>query len=193
MSADEKNRGDVPHRGSEVVVRFIGSPSVDRAVAEVTVTDAGGLHLIDEFVAETDEVLDEIERLLLRLEHTREESLLHEIFHGVKTLKHTAAFLQYEQLTQFAHVLEELLDAMREGHIDAATVPVSQLLDAVDALRDIAARSARGSAFTEWQLELFLQLRAVCADISAETDFFASAECKTGDAEHHLHRWRHRA
>ncbi|HSY50851.1 MAG TPA: chemotaxis protein CheA [Thermoanaerobaculia bacterium] len=103
--------------------------------------------LIDAFVAETDDVLDEMEQLFLRLEQTPEDDqLLHEIFRGVHTLKGNASCLQYDDLTQFAHVMEELLDGMREGRIDANVARISQLLEAVDALRDLSLRSVSGNA-----------------------------------------------
>jgi two-component system, chemotaxis family, sensor kinase CheA len=103
--------------------------------------------LIDAFVAETDDVLDEMEQLFLRLEQTPEDDqLLHEIFRGVHTLKGNASCLQFDDLTQFAHVMEELLDGMREGRIDANVARISQLLEAVDALRDLSLRSVKGNA-----------------------------------------------
>jgi two-component system chemotaxis sensor kinase CheA len=127
-----------------------------------TISDADRLQLIDAFVAETDDVLDEIEQLLLRLEQNPEEDqLLHEIFRGVHTLKGNAACLQFDELTRFAHVMEELLDGMREGRLDATTAHVSQLLDAADALRDIAVRSVNGDGtLSERQEELLAQVTA---------------------------------
>jgi len=121
--------------------------------------------LIDAFVAETDDALDETEQLLLRLEQTPDDDeLLQEIFRGIHTLKGNAGCLQYDDLTQFAHVMEELLDGMREGRIDANAAGVSQLLEAVDALRDIAIRSVRSlngnGALTEPQQELLTLLAA---------------------------------
>jgi two-component system chemotaxis sensor kinase CheA len=118
--------------------------------------------LIDAFVAETDDVLDEVEQLLLRLEQTPDDdALLQEIFRGIHTLKGNAGCLQFDDLTQFAHVMEELLDGMREGRIDANAAGVSQLLEAVDALRDIAVRSVNGNgAPTQPQEELLLLLAA---------------------------------
>jgi len=118
--------------------------------------------LIDAFVAETDDVLNEMEQLFLRLEQTPEDDqLLHEIFRGVHTLKGNASCLQFDDLTQLAHVMEALLDGMREGRIDANAAGVSQLLEALDALRDVAVRSVNGNgALTEQQQDLLLLLAA---------------------------------
>lgn len=142
-------------------------------MTEFTISDADRLQLIDAFVAETDDVLDEIEQLLLRLEQSpNEDQLLHEIFRGVHTLKGNAACLQFEELTRFAHVMEELLDGMREGQIAATAAHISELLDAVDALRDIAARSVNGNgALSQRQEALLLGIAAwqTRADISGAT------------------------
>jgi len=106
--------------------------------------------LIDAFVAETDDVLDEMEQLFLRLEQTPEDDqLLHEIFRGVHTLKGNASCLQFDDLTQFAHVMEELLDGMREGRIDANAAGVSQLLEALDANQSRLKQNAQIKISTE--------------------------------------------
>ncbi|MCU1229293.1 MAG: CheA signal transduction histidine kinase [Acidobacteria bacterium] len=123
-----------------------------------SITDDDRRELVDAFVAETDDVLNELEQSLLRLELTPDDDqLLHDIFRGVHTLKGNAACLQYDDLTRFAHVMEELLEGMREGRVDANAARVSQLLDVVDALRDISVRSVSGNgALTEVQ-EALLQ------------------------------------
>jgi len=131
-------------------------------MSNLTLDDNDRQQLIDAFVAETDDVLDEVEQLLLRLEQTPDdEALLQEIFRGVHTLKGNSCCLQFDDLTQFAHVMEELLDGMREGRIDTNATGVSQLLEAIDALRDIAVRSVNGNgALTQPQQRLRLLLAA---------------------------------
>src|SRR5216684_6380788 len=133
-------------------------------MSTLSLDDTDRQQLIDAFVAETDDVLDEMEQLFLRLEQTPEDDqLLHEIFRGVHTLKGNASCLQFDDLTQFAHVMEALLDGMREGRIDANAAGVSQLLEALDALRDVAVRSVNGNGeLTEQQQDL-LQLLAAWA------------------------------
>lgn len=114
-------------------------------MSTLSLDDNDRQQLINAFVAETNDVLDEVEQLLLRLEQTPDDdALLQEIFRGVHTLKGNAGCLQFDDLTRFTHVMEELLDGMREGRIDANADGVSQLLEATDALRDIAARSVNG-------------------------------------------------
>lgn len=116
--------------------------------------------LIDAFIGETEEILDQIEQTLLRLEQTPEnDELLHDIFRGVHTLKGNAACLQFDDLTQAAHVIEELLDGMREGRVEASVGRISQLLEAADVLRDVAVRSVNGNgALTDVQNAVLLRL-----------------------------------
>jgi two-component system chemotaxis sensor kinase CheA len=117
--------------------------------------------LVEAFVAETDDVLGELEQLLLGMEETPEnDQLLHDFFRGVHTLKGNAACLQFAGLTRFAHVVEELLDGMREGRIETNTTRVSQLLDVVDVFRDLSLRSVAGDdALTSDQEGLLQQLQ----------------------------------
>jgi two-component system chemotaxis sensor kinase CheA len=134
-----------------------------------TISDDDRRELVDAFVAETDDVLNELEQSLLRLEQTPDnDQLLHDIFRGVHTLKGNAACLQYDDLTRFAHVMEELLDGMREGRVDANAARVSQLLDVVDALRDIAVRSVNGNGALTGVQSALLQRVAQWANGSDE-------------------------
>ena len=110
------------------------------------ISDDDRRDLVDAFIAEADDVLAELEQSLLRLEQTPDDDqLLHDIFRGVHTLIGIASCLQYDDLTRFTHVMEELLEAMREGRVDANAARISQLLDVVDALRDISIRSVNGN------------------------------------------------
>jgi two-component system chemotaxis sensor kinase CheA len=101
--------------------------------------------LIEAFRSESDEILDRVEELLLQLEQTPDdEELLHEIFRGAHTIKGNAACLQFEDLAAFAHVVEELLESLRNGARQADGRCISRLLESVDAMRDLSVRAVRG-------------------------------------------------
>ena len=152
-------------------------------MSEFRLDDIDRQELIDAFVGETDEILDQIEQTLLRLEQTPEnDELLHDIFRGVHTLKGNAACLQFDGLTRFAHVIEELLDGMREGRIEANVARISQLLEAVDVLRDVAVRSVNGDgALTEAQNAMLLRLAdgTIAADSYAQQVTRSSRSART--------------
>ena len=175
-------------------------------MSEFRFDDIDRQQLIDAFIGETDEILDQIEQTLLRLEQTPEnDELLHDIFRGVHTLKGNAACLQFDDLTQAAHVIEELLDGMREGRVEANVARISQLLEAVDVLRDVAVRSVNGNgALTETQNAIAaracaggaIATRFVRAATVADVAFRAHASRRHREARPHARprgRDRHRA
>lgn len=102
--------------------------------------------LIEAFRSESEEIFDTVEELLLRLEQSPDDDeLLHEIFRGAHTIKGGAACLQFDDLTAFAHVVEEVLENLRNGTTHPTGACISRLLEAVDAMRDLAARAIAGN------------------------------------------------
>ena len=152
-------------------------------MSEFSFDDIDRQQLIDAFIGETDEILDQVEQTLLLLEQTPEDDdLLHDIFRGVHTLKGNAACLQFDDLTRAAHVIEELLDGMREGRVEANVARISQLLEAVDILRDVAVRSVNGNgALTSAQDATILRLAsgAIVTDSYAQQPARASRSART--------------
>ena len=152
-------------------------------MSEFSFDDIDRQQLIDAFIGETDEILDQVEQTLLLLEQTPEDDdLLHDIFRGVHTLKGNAACLQFDDLTRAAHVIEELLDGMREGRVEANVARISQLLEAVDILRDVAVRSVNGNgALTSAQDATILRLAsgAIVTDSYAQQPVRSSRSART--------------
>src|SRR6266849_5382507 len=116
-------------------------------MTEMLIDAAERDELIAAFMSEADETLGNFEELLLRLELAPDdETLLPEIFRAAHTIKGNAACLQFEELTALAHVSEELLDRLRQGHVQVSAGCITRLLDAVDAMRQLVIRSVRGEA-----------------------------------------------
>ena len=133
------------------------------------ISDFDREQLLKVFVIEAEEILGRFEELLLQLEQAPEaHHLLHEIFRAAHTLKGNAACLQFDDLTSFAHVVEELLERLREGDVQATTARITQLLDAVDVLRDLAARSVAGNgSLTPEQQALLSELTGLASGVEA--------------------------
>jgi two-component system chemotaxis sensor kinase CheA len=101
--------------------------------------------LLQVFRAETEEGLSQMESSLLRLERQPEDQeLLNGIFRAVHTLKGDATSLGFGKLSEFAHGLEDLLDAVRARYVSVRGGLIDLLLRAVDALRAILAAALRG-------------------------------------------------
>jgi two-component system chemotaxis sensor kinase CheA len=94
--------------------------------------------LTREFLIESQEGLDRMERCLTDLEERPQDTaLLAEIFRSVHTIKGTTGFLGFKRLEKLAHAGENLLGLLREGKLEATGPIVTGLLELLDGLRSI--------------------------------------------------------
>ncbi|HEX4320431.1 MAG TPA: chemotaxis protein CheW [Acidobacteriaceae bacterium] len=94
--------------------------------------------LTREFLIESQEGLDRMERCLTDLEERPQDTeLLSEIFRSVHTIKGTTGFLGFKRLEKLAHAGENLLGLLRDGKLSANEAIITGLLQLMDALRGI--------------------------------------------------------
>jgi two-component system chemotaxis sensor kinase CheA len=94
--------------------------------------------LTREFLIESQEGLDRMERCLTDLEERPQDAeLLAEIFRAVHTIKGTTGFLGFKRLEKLAHAGENLLGQLREGKLAADGTIITGLLQLLDGLRSI--------------------------------------------------------
>jgi two-component system chemotaxis sensor kinase CheA len=94
--------------------------------------------LTREFLIESQEGLDRMERCLTDLEERPQDAgLIGEIFRSVHTIKGTTGFLGFKRLEKLAHAGENLLGLLREGKLTADRQIITGLLQLLDGLRSI--------------------------------------------------------
>jgi len=95
--------------------------------------------LTQEFIAESQDGLDRMERCLTELETRPQDSqqLVAEIFRAVHTIKGTTGFLGFGRLEKLAHAGEHLLGSLRDGRLPVTEELISGLLRLLDGLRAI--------------------------------------------------------
>jgi two-component system chemotaxis sensor kinase CheA len=94
--------------------------------------------LTREFLIESQEGLDRMERCLTDLEERpQDKELLGDIFRSVHTIKGTTGFLGFKRLERLAHAGENLLGLLRDGKLSANQPITTGLLQLMDALRGI--------------------------------------------------------
>ena len=94
--------------------------------------------LTREFLIESQEGLDRMERCLTDLEaRPQDAALLGEIFRSVHTIKGTTGFLGFKRLEKLAHTGENLLGLLRDGKLAADRSLITGLLQLLDGLRSI--------------------------------------------------------
>jgi two-component system chemotaxis sensor kinase CheA len=85
------------------------------------------------YISESRELLDEMESLLLNLEHEEDKSeSLNAIFRAAHTIKGSAGIFCLDDVVHFTHGVEGLLDKMRDGKILPNSELTSLLLDCKD-------------------------------------------------------------
>jgi two-component system, chemotaxis family, sensor kinase CheA len=130
--------------------------------------------LTQEFIAESLEGLDRMERCLTDLEvRPHDGGLVAEIFRAVHTIKGTTGFLGFGRLEKLAHAGENLLGALRDGTIAVDGELISGLLSLMDGLRHILKliedTGGEGTRTTDDDAELILMLTEL-KDRSVLTD-----------------------
>jgi len=96
--------------------------------------------VVREFLVESHEGLDQLDRDLVTLEQCpRDRDLLAGVFRCIHTIKGTCGFLGFSRLEAVSHVGESLLSLLRDGVLVLTPEITSALLQLVDAIRQILA------------------------------------------------------
>ncbi len=126
------------------------------------------------FIQEAMELLEVLEEGLLRLEAgDHDEETVHSIFRAAHTIKGGAGVVQCTDIEQFTHVLESLLDDLRNHRCTISSALTSALLRASDHLGVMLKRVARGQLQADEQEQALLEqclaeLRSLPAPATAD-------------------------
>ena len=84
--------------------------------------------IVSEFLVESHENLDQLDRDLLALEQNPgSRELLASVFRTIHTIKGTSGFLAFHKLEKLTHVGENLLSRLRDGLIELTDEEFSAL------------------------------------------------------------------
>jgi len=96
--------------------------------------------VVREFLIESSENLDQLDRDLVSLERDpTSRELLGSIFRAVHTIKGTTGFLGFPRLEQVAHRAENLLSKLRDGALQLDSARTTALLEVIDTIRALLA------------------------------------------------------
>ena len=93
--------------------------------------------VIHEFVVESVESMDELDRDLVSLERSATPDSLARIFRAIHTVKGTSGFLGFARLEAITHVGENLLSGLRDGALQVDHETTTALLSMADVVRSI--------------------------------------------------------
>ncbi|MEE4359110.1 MAG: chemotaxis protein CheA [Desulfococcaceae bacterium] len=109
--------------------------------------DSGDPESLREFILGSSEMLESAERAVIEYEKEASEAAINEIFRVAHNIKGDADFIGLQQLTQFAHALESLLEKLRSGSVRPDKT-ADILLSSVDFLRQNIRKLEQGFEIT---------------------------------------------
>ncbi len=113
------------------------SVGIDEDVFARNLND-GDVDLLQDFIAEAGEHLDEAEAQLLTLEsEPTDADALNAVFRAFHTIKGVAGFIEMTHIQELAHKAENLLDQARKGEIELAGDPMDLTFESVDMLKKL--------------------------------------------------------
>lgn len=140
--------------------------------------------IIGEFLVESNESLDRLDRELIELEaNPTSRELLASIFRTAHTIKGTAGFLGFSRLEQLTHAGENLLSLLRDGKLELDSAMTSALLSMVDHIRALLAVIERTGGDAEGDAHAIDQLTATLAALADPDRAAAAADAGGADAD----------
>ena len=117
------------------------------------------------FYVEAEEHLEHMEAALLQLEDAPgDPELLNTIFRAAHSIKGASLTFGIEEVGRFTHVLENLLDRLREGKLGTSSELIELLLSSIDVLEGLIANSRDGAPLPTQLEAIFTQLQAANGD-----------------------------
>jgi two-component system chemotaxis sensor kinase CheA len=99
-------------------------------------TSTASCDAIREFIIESCDILEQIDRDLVSLERDPSSAeLINVVFRNIHTIKGSAGFLAFSNLERLAHAAENLLGKLRSGETKLCAATSNLLFSTVDALR----------------------------------------------------------
>jgi two-component system, chemotaxis family, sensor kinase CheA len=112
--------------------------------------------LVQEFLVESEELLQRMDQDMVELEATPgDPELLNRVFRALHTIKGTSGFLGFEAVVRLSHKAEDVLNALRKGEI----LLTRRMMDALLAARDCLGRmlgDIRSGGLRQYELEPLL-------------------------------------
>lgn len=121
---------------------------------------SGDNELRDIFYEEASELIQQLEQDILSLENNSDDKeLINGVFRSVHSIKGSAAFVGFENISSFAHKMENLLDLVRKETIQIDSKLINVLLEGLDIVKKMLLNP-------EWDIEEDEKVKEVIQELS---------------------------
>ena len=141
---------------------------------------------LDAFIRESEEAITELNNSLLALESDPEdEQAMESIFRTAHTLKGNFGAMGFEDASDLAHAIEDLLDEMREGNMEVTPEVMDMIFAGVDQIEVIVGEIEEHGESTTDTDEMVAEIRGVLEDgpDAAGSDGSDTADDESDDVE----------
>lgn len=92
--------------------------------------------ILEDFLIEAFELVEQIDQDLVELEHTPDDlDLLNSIFRVAHTVKGSSSFLSFDVLTKLTHHMEDVLNKARRGELKVVGTVMDVVLESIDMMK----------------------------------------------------------
>ena len=106
--------------------------------------------LVQDFLVETNEIIENLDHDLVELESNQNDlELLNKIFRGAHTMKGSSSFLGFNKLAELTHHAEDILNKLRKGEMVVTREIMDTLLEFIDKTKQIISDIENGTDTTD--------------------------------------------
>ncbi len=124
--------------------------------------DANNEELLKDYFSEAEQMVDNLESNILAIENDpTNHDAIDEIFRAAHTLKGNSATVEFNEISHFAHTMEDLLDEVRSDRVKVTEDVVDTLLNALDVIKAMLESRQNGSVYGENVDDIVNKIRAM--------------------------------
>ncbi len=111
--------------------------------------------IVEVFYVESSELLESMESLLLELEkNPKDQESMNALFRAIHTIKGTSGMFGFEEIVRFTHIVENLLDLLREGKLGFQESLSEILLESKDHISYLVHTEPKGKGIPDDKVAL---------------------------------------
>ena len=127
------------------------APVIDEFIIPITP------EMLERFVTESDELLEQFEHALLAIEQEKDDEMLATAFRAIHSFKGNCGFMGLSDMEKISHNMENVMDAMRYGKVEIDAGNVGSLLKMNDVLRNAVVDVSNSGSGKIPNLDLYLE------------------------------------
>ncbi|MGC8765740.1 MAG: chemotaxis protein CheA [Brevinematia bacterium] len=138
--------------------------------------------LVKDFLSEAFELVDSLEKNLLLLENDPNNTKsINEIFRAIHTIKGGSATVGFNEIKDFTHIFEDVLDMIRKGKLLISREYISKFLECKDEIEKMLSAREKETIYTSEKKEKLLEFLQNIKGGQIEKKPAPTAEEKTPD------------